>query len=248
MRDPLPTISLLNLAIGFLPVLLVIVIIHRWSLGIGRAVWAVVRMLAQLFAVGYVLTHIFKSDKPWVILAVLLVMVSAASWIALGPVAERRSNYYFKAWLSIALGGGVCLALITQAVLQLEPWFLPRYLVPLGGMTFSVAMNSLSIAAERFVSEKSDGKKYEAARQAGMRAALIPITNSLLSVGLVSLPGMMTGQILAGTDPLVAARYQIMVMAMMFGSGGISAACFLSLLERNSEADGVTQMNTKRRE
>ena len=187
-------------------------------------------MLAQLFAVGYVLTHIFQTNQAWVILLVLAVMLAAASWIALGPVRQYRGLLYSKAWLAIAAGAGICLALISQQVLGLEPWFKPRYIVPLGGMSFSVAMNAVSLSAERFVAETSQGAEYLTARQAGMRAALIPITNSLLSVGLVSLPGMMTGQILAGTDPLIAARYQIMVMGMMFGSGGLSAACFLHLL------------------
>lgn len=231
MKEPLPTISFLNLAIGLLPVALVIVLIQKWALDIGTALWAVVRMLVQLLAVGYVLEFIFKTDQPIVILGVLLMMVSAAAWIALGPVRELRSHYYGKAWLAIAIGGGCCLVLITQGVLSLEPWFKPRYMVPLGGMTFSVAMNSVSIAAERFFAERDAEADYGIARQAGMRAALIPITNSLLSVGLVALPGMMTGQILAGTDPLVAARYQIMVMGMMFGSGGLSAGCFLILLK-----------------
>ena len=231
MNESLPTIPVLNLAIGLLPAALVIFIIYRWSLDALTALWATARMLAQLSAVGFVLTFIFKTDKEWVILGVLLIMISAASWIALGPVREYRKSSYRKAWLAIFLGGGVSLIVVTQAVLQLEPWFLPRYLVPLGGMTFSVAMNSVSIAAERFVSERSKDVDFYEARQAGLKAALIPLTNSLLSVGLVSLPGMMTGQILAGTDPLVAARYQVMVMGMVFGSGGLSAALFLRQLK-----------------
>ena len=90
-------------------------------------------------------------------------------------------------------------------------------------------MNTVSIAAERFLAESSLEIDYETARQRAMNAALIPITNSLLAVGIVSIPGMMTGQILAGESPLIAARYQIMVMCMVFGSGGISAACFLAM-------------------
>ena len=122
------------------------------------------------------------------------------------------------------------MALITQGVLRLEPWFEPRYLIPLGGMIFANAMNAVSIAAERFSAERAGGAEYLSARQAALRAALIPLINSLFAVGIVSLPGMMTGQILSGVDPLVAARYQIMVMGMVFGSGGLSAACFLVLL------------------
>lgn len=233
MKQPLPDIEILYLAIALLPALLALAIIYRWSLGVGNSAWAIVRMLGQLSVVGYVLTYIFRTDQAWVIMLVLLVMLSAAAWIALGPVREERLRQYWKAWLAIALGSGVTLQLITQAVLRVEPWFLPRYVVPLGGMTFSVGMNAVSIAAERFFSERSNGVGYESARNAGMRAALIPINNSLLSVGIVALPGMMTGQILAGTDPLVAAKYQIMVMAMMFGSGGLSAAFFLYFLRRS---------------
>lgn len=231
MGGTVETIPIWNLAIGLLPAVVVLVIIHRWSLDVRTAVGALVRMLLQLFAVGYVLVYIFRSDNAWLILAVLVVMLSAASWIALGPIREQRSQLYTKAWLSIALGGGLTLALITQGVLRLEPWFAPRYLIPLGGMIFANAMNALSISAERFYSERSGGSDYLAARQTALRAALIPLTNALFAVGIVSLPGMMTGQILSGVDPLVAATYQIMVMGMVFGSGGISAACFLLLLK-----------------
>ena len=235
MKEPLPEIGILYLAIAMLPALAVLVIIYRWSLGVRSYAWAILRMLVQLSIVGYVLTFIFRSDQWWIILTVLLVMLSAASWIGLGPVSEHRLHYYSKAWIAVALGGGVTLYLITQAVLQVEPWFKPRYVVPLGGMTFSVAMNAMSIAAERFFAEHKNRADYWSARNAGMKAALIPITNSLLSVGIVSLPGMMTGQILAGTDPLVAAKYQIMVMGMFFGSGGLSAALFLFFLKEGVE-------------
>ena len=91
MGGSVDTIPILNLAIGLLPAIVVLVIIHRWSLQLDTAVWALVRMLVQLFAVGYVLVHIFESDEPGLILAVIVVMLSAASWIALGPVRERTT-------------------------------------------------------------------------------------------------------------------------------------------------------------
>jgi putative ABC transport system permease protein len=140
-----------------------------------------------------------------------------------------------KAFWAIAVGGVLTLALVTQGVLQVEPWFAPRQLITLAGMIFANSMNTLSIAAERFLSETGKGLDYEPARNAAMRASLIPLTNTLLAVGIVSLPGMMTGQILAGESPLVAARYQIMVMSMVFGSGGISAAYFLAMLRPRGE-------------
>ncbi|MCH8839942.1 MAG: ABC transporter permease [Planctomycetes bacterium] len=231
MKDLVTTIPMWNLAIGLLPAVVVLVIIYRWSLDIRTALWALARMLVQLFLVGYVLIAIFQTNNGWLILAVLALMLSAASWIALGPVREQRRRLYPRVWVSIAVGGGLTLALITQGVLRLEPWFEPRFLIPLGGMIFANAMNSVSISAERFSAELASGAEYLSARQTALRAALIPLINSLFAVGIVSLPGMMTGQILSGVDPLVAATYQIMVMGMVFGSGGVSAACFLVLLK-----------------
>ena len=116
---------------------------------------------------------------------------------------------------------------MTQGVLSLKPWYSPSYMIPLGGMIFANCMNSISLAAERLESELKQGHPYEKAKVIALRTSLIPITNMLLAVGLVSLPGMMTGQILAGVSPLIAVRYQIMVMCMIFGSSGISAAVFL---------------------
>ena len=96
-------------------------------------------------------------------------------------------------------------------------------------------MNCVSLAGERLFSELEHHGNYAHARNTAFQAALIPITNSLLAVGLVSLPGMMTGQILAGTSPLIAARYQIMVMCMIFSSAGISTALFLWLIRAQGQ-------------
>ena len=94
-------------------------------------------------------------------------------------------------------------------------------------MIFANGMNTISVAGERFEAELDGGANYVDARATALRAGLIPITNSLFAVGLVAIPGLMTGQILSGVSPLVAARYQIMVMCMVYGSAGISAAIFL---------------------
>jgi putative ABC transport system permease protein len=91
-------------------------------------------------------------------------------------------------------------------------------------------MNSVSLAAERLQSETERGVPYEKARSISLRTSLIPITNSLFAVGLVALPGMMTGQILSGISPLLAVRYQILVMCMIYSSAGISSFLFLSFV------------------
>ncbi len=129
--------------------------------------------------------------------------------------------------VSLFIGCGLTLAVLTQGVLQLDPWFLPQYMIPLAGMTIANAMTSVSLAAERYETEILRGVPPGEARHIAMTTGMIPVINALFAVGLVALPGMMTGQILSGVSPLIAVRYQIMVMCMMFGGAGISMACFL---------------------
>jgi len=231
MKNGVELISFFNLALAFIPVAIVIGIFYKWALDFRDAIYAVSRMLFQLLLVGFFLTFIFESENAFVVLGVLALMVVASSWIALRTIKLERQGLIQKALLSIGLGGGFSLFLITLGVLQLEPWYAPRYLIPLAGMSFSQAMNSVSLASERFRAEIDRGAPYVAARGTALRASLIPITNSLFAVGLVSLPGMMTGQILSGVSPLIAVRYQIMVMCMVFGSSGIASALFLVSLK-----------------
>lgn len=122
--------------------------------------------------------------------------------------------------------------MVVFGVLSLDPWYEPRYLILLAGMIFANAMNAVSIAAERLESEIDRGNAYINARVISYKAALIPRINILFAVGLVSLPGMMTGQILSGVDPLIAVRYQMMVMLMILGSAGISIAIYLMFLKK----------------
>jgi putative ABC transport system permease protein len=230
MSTSLESISLVRLAFVFVPVFVVVGVLFKWRLGGGGSVYAVGRMLLQLLLVGYVLAYIFETNHPWVVGLVLACMLAVAAWIALRPVRARRRDTYWRALLAISLGGLSTLVLVTQSVLDANPWFAPRVVIPLAGMIFANAMNTVSLAAERFESECSKDGDYVAARRAALGAAMIPMTNALLAVGLVSLPGMMTGQILSGVPPLVAARYQIMVMAMVFGSAGIAATIYLLLV------------------
>jgi putative ABC transport system permease protein len=141
---------------------------------------------------------------------------------------------YTLVLVSIAASGLTMLTIVTQLVLDLPRWFEPSFVVPLAGMIFANAMNTVSLAAERFESEVSRGEGAADARHTALDASLIPQINGLLAVGLVSLPGMMTGQILSGVEPMVAVRYQIMVMCMVFGSGGLGAASYLTLRSMQS--------------
>ncbi|GBE05535.1 MAG TPA: ABC transporter permease [Nitrospirae bacterium] len=232
MNQSIYNISYLDLLWVFIPVFFVIVIFIRWSLGVSSVLHGLFRMCVQLVLVGYVLNFIFDANQPLIIVGILCIMLSAAGIIALRPVSKRSKDLYLKAFLSIAIGGLITLIIVTQGVIGLNPWYKPQYLIPLAGMIFANSMNAVSLCAERLEAELERENDYIKARASAFRAALIPVTNALFAVGIVSLPGMMTGQILSGISPLIAARYQIMVMCMIFGSAGISVALYIKLVEK----------------
>ncbi|QUM76854.1 ABC transporter permease [Moritella sp. 24] len=231
MSSSVQVISFTHLAFAFIPVLVALGILVQWRLPIKNGLYALSRMLIQLLLIGYFLSYIFESHSAGIVVGVLIVMVVASSWIALGAIPEQRWKMYKYALLSVTLGGGFTLLVMSAGVLGLDPWYNPQYMVPLAGMAFANAMNSVSLSAERLNAEMSRGDSYIVARKIALKASLIPITNALFAVGLVSLPGMMTGQILSGVSPFIAVRYQIMIMCMLFGSSVISAALFLSLIK-----------------
>jgi len=232
MEDALTTIPLSRLAISLVPVAVALAIFVRWSLSAWNGLYATLRMLIQLAAIGYALSYIFDANQPYLVLIVLLVMMGAAAWIALRPLGPRTMQRLAVAVAAIAVSGIATLALVTQGVLVLDPWYEPRTIIPLAGMIFSAAMNAVSLAAERQHAELAANHPPRSARSTAFGAAMIPQVNTLFAVGLVALPGMMTGQILSGVEPLLAVRYQIMVMAMLFGVSGMSAAMYLVLAER----------------
>jgi len=226
----MPDITLLALAISLLPIALIIWIGQRWSKSGKETAYATTRMLLQLLAVGYVLVFLFNSPNPFWGLLVIAIMIVVSTWIGIRKVTKNRRRALLYAGFGIGLAGSGVLAFIIMAVLGLrDPLYQPRLIIPLAGMIYSNAMTAITLAAERLEREERDELPYIEARGAAWDAALIPQINALLAVGLVSLPGMMTGQILSGVDPLIAVRYQIVVMAMILQSAAFSVAIFLWL-------------------
>ena len=233
--DPIPFDML---AIGLIPVAFVVFVMARWTLHVLEPTIALARMVLQLMLIGFVLTYIFQSDNFGTVLVVGTVMVLAAAWIALRTI-PRSTEQYTYALIAIAIGGGIPLTLATQFILSIEPWYAPRAWITLGGMVFANGMNAISLAAERFQTElEREDSTWQMARSTALKTAMIPITNGLLSVGLVSIPGFMTGQILNGARPIVAARAQIMIMCMVYSAVGLSTIGYLALSTRKMGPDG----------
>ena len=127
----------MRLLIAFVPTAIVIGIMAAWRSVVGTALYATARMLVQLLLIGYVLIYIFRTDNWLIIAGVLLIMLTVSSWIAIRTLGKRTPHEYLRALVAIAAGGVSTLGLVTQFVITIEPWFSPRYVVPLAGMIFA---------------------------------------------------------------------------------------------------------------
>ena len=220
------SLSVVNLLYLLLPVSFVAYFYFRWVGNKVEILYASVRMLLQLLLVGYLLSYVFDAKTSYMTIFIVVVMISAASMITLRNITHKNFKVYKMIFISILVGGSVNLFLVLYFVLELDSFDNPRYIIPIAGMLYANCMNAVSLVAERFEKER-EVHDYQRARAISFKASLIPQINSFLAVGLVSLPGMMTGQILSGVDPIIAVRYQIMVMFMVLGSSGISTILYL---------------------
>ncbi len=220
-----------------------------FKLGTGsRLAIAATRMVVQLAAVGLVLKVLFSLVDPWLTLLVALVMVGFA-----GREAMARQDRSFVGIWGYGLGtGSMILASGTVTLFALgtqfhaDPWYDPRYAIPILGMVLGNTMTGVSLSIDRLLAEADSGRMRIEARlmlghtfrtamrvpvRSAMRAGLIPTVNAMAAAGLVSLPGMMTGQILAGVEPVQAVKYQLLVMFLIAGGTalGVFAAVMLAV-------------------
>lgn len=244
----------LMLATGF--VVLVGIISMRLSLGIEKDLAiATVRTYLQLIVLGLVLRWVFGIDSPWLVLAILAIMMLAAAQTIVKRAPDAPKGILGSSMLTMLLTGFTVTFAVTGLIIQVEPWYLPQYVIPIAGMVLGNSMNGVALALERTFSDMDARSEellamtalgatpWEAAGdvvRTAIRAGLIPTINSMAAAGLVFIPGMMTGQVLAGADPLNAAYYQIVVMLMV--SAATALGCVLAVLlsfRRRFSQDGV---------
>ncbi len=226
------TISFLNLLFVFIPLIFVWYYYKKWTDDKYEIVISTLRMVIQLVAIGYVLLYIFDEKNFFIGGFIITFMIAVSTWISLRNTEDKSLSHYIQIFVAIAVSGLINLVLIVGFVLDLDSLYEPRFVIPIAGMIFANTMNALSLAIERFEKEYSRNENFEESRKIAFKACLIPQINALLAVGLVALPGMMTGQILSGVDPLIAVRYQIMIMTMVLSSAGISAVVYFIIKEK----------------
>ena len=236
-------LSLWDLVTVYSLLLMSIGLAHLLKAGQGKDLfWSGLRMFIQLLVVGYVLHLIFALETALPVLLILVVMIGFAVQTIGARVKTKMPHFYRVVGTAILFGCGGMTFFFCSLVIGLEPWYDPRYLIPLAGMIIGNSMTGASLAVERLASEFRERREEieaglclgasiqavsETAVSSAFRAALIPSINAMAAMGLVFLPGMMTGQIISGTAPMIAVKYQIAIMCVITGS--VSLTTFLIL-------------------
>lgn len=234
-------LSPLDLALASVLVLLLAAMSWWLHLGVERRVLiAAARSTVQLMLVGLVLKALFEQTHPGLVALMALFMLSVAGFEAL----QRQKRRFRGPWgygigsFSMFVSSFGVLALALTVIIRVEPWYQPQYLIPLLGMLLGNAMSGVAIALDGLTRGAWDsrgviearllaGATWEEAiaslRRDALRSGLIPIVNAMSTAGLVNLPGMMTGQILAGSPPMEAAKYQLLIMFLISAGTGLGS-------------------------
>jgi len=231
----------LDLALASALVLLLAALSWRLHLGVERRILiAALRSTVQLVLLGLVLKVLFDTTNPLLIGLLALMMLSVAGW----EVMARQKRRYRGPWgygigaLSMFLSSFSITVLALAVIIRVEPWYQPQYLIPLLGMLLGNTMSGIAIALDALTRQAAENRSriearlllgagwsqaIEDIRRDALRSGLIPIVNAMATAGIVSLPGMMTGQILAGSPPMEAAKYQLLIMFLISAGTGLGS-------------------------
>jgi putative ABC transport system permease protein len=186
-------------------------------------------------------------EHPAAILGLALVMTAVAARAAVKMPKRSYVGGYLAAFATLIATGLLTSFTVTRAIISVEPWYRPQYLIPLLGMVFGNSLTGISLCLDQLLESLSRNRqaveaelamgatRWEAVREplaGAVRRGMIPIINSMMVVGIVSLPGMMTGQILEGADPVQAVRYQIVVMFMLAAATSLASISIALLTYR----------------
>lgn len=248
-----------QMATAYIFILIVLVIVRLKGIPREKEILiATVRMSIQLYLTGYILVYIFENPHPLYTFTLIGIMEVFAVRNALKRIKITLPRKIKQA-IAIAIMSGtlICICFFVFAVVQIDPWYDPRYFVPLSGMIVGNAMTGISLGVMRLFDGLQHQKdQLETALMLGAKpkvaikpilntafdSAILPTINSMVGMGIVSLPGMMTGQILSGTSPLIAIAYQVAIMLAIAASVALTLAIFLHLAYRaifNQEAQLV---------
>ncbi len=242
---PVLDLSVWQLALALLLVAVVVAISIRQGLGLGRDILVgSLRAIVQLYLVGLVLTAVFQGARWYSVLLILLVMIAIAAQAAVSRLGRPLPGAHGIAAASLTISTAATLAYVIGVIVEVRPWYEPQYIIPIAGMILGSATTSAALAGDRLQGElRTRADEIEARLALGfsgreavqpmvtaaLRAAMIPTVNGMMTVGVVQLPGMMTGQILAGSSPLLAVKYQLVVVFMQAAATAVASLVFVWL-------------------
>lgn len=230
-----------------------LVVSWRLRLGLVKSIAvSTVRAFVQLLALGFVLVYLFKYQTFWWVALAVAVMSLAATQIACDRTRKTVRGLAPSVFVSIFVPG-VCVAVIVvDGIIKAQPWWNAQQLIPIMGMVLGNALSSVSVAIERLFADM-DARSQEMytmtalgatpreaafpSIKAAVSAGMAPTLATMCAAGLVQIPGMMSGQILAGADPMIAAKYQIVVLLMISAAStaSIVCVCYLAFKRRFTE-------------
>src|SRR3989442_275342 len=238
-------LSIWQLALVLGLVLVVVAVSIRQALGLERdLVIGSVRTVVQLYLVGLILAAVFSAARWYWVMLMLVVMIGVATQAAVSRLAKPIPGGHQIAAMALTVSTAATLAYVIGVVIQVRPWYEPQYIIPIAGMILGNTMTAAALAGDRLQGDlRARADEVEARLalgfsgrealqpmvRAALRAAMIPTVNGMMTVGVVQLPGMMTGQILAGSSPLVAVRYQMVVVFMLAAATALGSWLFVRL-------------------
>lgn len=254
-------ISLWQVAAAVALMLVNVVLSWRLRLGLEREVLvAGARMTVQLLLVGLVLGWVFALRGALPVVGIGLVMTALAGQAAVRRSKRRYAGAFLDGFVAVFGSSFVLTGVALAGIIRVRPWFEPQYAIPILGMVLGNTLTGVSLALERFTSDvvarraevearlALGASRWEAAHPlvaAAVRTGMIPVLNSMVVMGVVSLPGMMTGQILAGASPVTAVRYQIVIMFVLAASSALGSLA-VSLLAFRAVFDGRDRLRAER--
>ena len=244
-------LSFIDLGCAAIFVLVLALLSYMLNLKIGnRMVISAVRMTLQLLLIGLILRQLFQNYTVWLVLGLALVMILIAGREVVGRQKIRTHGIfgYGVGVISMFISSFTLAVFTLLVIIQVEPWYTPQYAIPLLGMLLGNTMTGIALAMDRLTSSIYDQrnmieqrlylgetwqKASEGIRRDAMRTGMIPIINAMAAAGVVSLPGTMTGQILGGSPPMEAVKYQILILLLVAAGTGFGVVCAIWLTNRN---------------
>ncbi|MGP5492928.1 ABC transporter permease [Psychrobacter sp. Marseille-P5312] len=233
-----------DIALASSLILMVLMVSWRLRLHLTKTLlMAALRTVVQLSFIGLILAWVFAREQWYEVLSILTIMTLIAGSAAKNRVKRRYKGLFIDTLLAVSVSAVMVTAIAILVILEVQPWYTPQFVIPILGLILGNSLTAISLTSNQLINAfyeqqariemmlSLSATPFEAVHEQ-IRTAIIngmtPTLNSMLVVGVVSLPGMMTGQILAGADPTQAIRYQIVTMFLICVSSTLG--CTISAL------------------